>query len=295
MFFIYKTISIVFLIISPIIVIYRIIVKKEDKKRFVERYAFPSKKRKNGKLIWIHCSSVGEFLSIIPVVEKLEAKRKITQILITTTTLSSSKLFNKFKLKKTIHQFFPIDNTLVINKFLNYWKPDSLLLCESEIWPNLIDCIKEKKIKLILVNGRLTKRSFERWKIFKNFSSSIFEKFDICFAQNYETQIRLKKLGAKKIKYLGNLKLATSKKVKTDFLEKKIINFFKNKKILITAASTHFNEENFVIQSHLYFKKKLKNIISIIVPRHVERAEDIANELKKLGLRFHVHSRLKKK
>ena len=294
MYLIYNIISIIFLITSPLIVIYRILKGKEDKKRFFERYAISSEKKIKGKLVWFHCSSVGELLSIIPLIEKLELNSKINQILITTTTLSSSKIFTKFKFKKTIHQFFPIDNNLIINKFLNYWKPSCLLLCESEIWPNLIHNTNRKKIKLILLNARLTKKSFGKWKKIKKFSSNLFGKFDKCLVQNLETEGRLKILGANKIKNLGNLKFSTSKRIKTDLLDKKSLNFFKDKKILITAASTHFNEEEFVIKNHLYFKKNYKNIISIVVPRHVERTEEICQELEKFSLKFHKHSSLKK-
>ena len=143
--FIYKIISELFLIISPLVIIYRIIRGKENISRFPERYGIKSKKRLDGKLIWFHCSSVGELLSIVPIIEKLELNSSINQILVTTTTLSSSKIFEKLNLKKSIHQFFPIDNKLIINKFINYWNPSVFFLCESEIWPNLIEIINKKK------------------------------------------------------------------------------------------------------------------------------------------------------
>ena len=219
---IYNVISYIFLLISPVIIIYRFLINKEDKKRFFERFAINSQNRKKGKLIWFHCSSVGELLSIVPIIEKLEKENKIKQILLTSTTLSSSKIFSKLNLKKTIHQFFPIDNPLIINKFLSYWKPSSFFLCESEIWPNLLNNIKLRNIKLILINGRMTKRSFDRWKKIYNFAKNIFNKFDICFVQNSETKTRLAKLGAKNIKYLGNLKFSTSKGNKNIFLDNKI-------------------------------------------------------------------------
>jgi len=295
---IYRIISDFFLIISPLVILYRIIKRKEDSNRFLERYAARSKQRKKGKLIWFHCSSVGELLSIMPLVEKFEKNPTINQILITTTTLSSSKIFYNFKLNKTIHQFFPIDNKLIISKFLKYWKPSIFFLCESEIWPNLIDHIKEREIKLILINGRMTKRSFKRWKKIKFFSKDIFKKFDICLVQNNETHKRLKLLGATKILNFGNLKFTTSKKVKSDLLDKKTLNFFRNKTILITAASTHFNEEDFIVKSHLYFKSKaksyFKNMISIIIPRHIERSFDIKKEIEKLSLKTYFHSSKKK-
>ncbi len=289
---IYRIVSELFLLISPILILYRILKGKENINRFPERYAINSKKRLPGKLIWFHCSSVGELLSIIPLVEKLELSSKVKQILITTTTLSSSKIFETLKLKKTVHQFFPIDNFLIIEKFLNYWEPSILFLCESEIWPNLINKVKHKKIKLILLNARMTLRSFEKWKKIKNFSNEIFNKFDKCFSQNNETFKRLKMLGVEKIYNIGNLKFSTSKNVKNEFLDKKTSDFLKNKKILITAASTHFNEENFIIQNHLYFKfnKNFKNLISLIIPRHIERADEIKKEVEKFSLKVHLRS-----
>ena len=171
---IYRIISELFLLISPIIIIYRILKGKESKLRFYERYSINSKKRNNGKLIWFHCSSVGELMSIIPVIEKFEGNLNIKQILVTTTTLSSSKIFEKLKLKKTVHQFFPIDNKLIMQKFITYWKPSVFFLCESEIWPNLIYTIHEKKIKLILLNARMTSKSYKRWINLKSFSAGIY-------------------------------------------------------------------------------------------------------------------------
>ncbi len=293
---VYRILSELFLLVSPLIILYRILIKKENNCRFLERYSINSAARKKGKLVWLHCSSVGELLSIVPVIEKLELNKKINQILITTTTLSSSKIFKKLNLKKTVHQFFPIDNKLIINKFLNYWRPSAFFLCESEIWPNLISDIHKRKIKLILINARITLKSFSRWRQINSFANQIFKKFDICFSQNNETQKRLSLLGVKKIYNLGNLKFATSKKVKADILDKKTLNFFKHKKILITAASTHYNEEEFIIKSHLYFKKKknIKNIISIIIPRHIERTAQIKREIEKFSLKTHLRSSGKK-
>ena len=111
------------LILSPIIILFRLIKKKEDPKRFFEKFGFPSKKRLSGKVIWFHGSSVGEILSIMPLIEKLEKNKKVKQILITSSTLSSSKVLEKYKFNKTTHQFFPIDSNIIVNKFLNYWKP----------------------------------------------------------------------------------------------------------------------------------------------------------------------------
>ena len=123
MFLFYQILVSIILLISPIIIIYRIFKNKEDKHRFVEKFSISTKKRKNGKLIWFHGASVGEILSVIPIIKYYEKNKKINQILITSSTLSSSKILKKFKLKKTVHQFYPIDHFFFTNKFLKFWKP----------------------------------------------------------------------------------------------------------------------------------------------------------------------------
>ena len=133
MFFLYQIIVTTLLLISPIIIIYRILRNKEDTKRFIEKFSISSEKRRKGKLIWFHSASVGEIMSVIPLIKNYEKNKSINQILITSSTLSSSKIIKKFKFKKTIHQIYPIDHFLFTNKFLNYWKPNLVIFIESEI------------------------------------------------------------------------------------------------------------------------------------------------------------------
>ena len=187
MFFIYRILINLVVLISPIIVLLRILKNKEDKYRFKEKFCFFSKNKGNGKLIWFHGSSVGEILSVIPLIEKLEKKKSINKILITSSTLSSSKVLSKFKLKKTIHQFFPIDSYILTKKFLNYWKPSLAIFIESEIWPNMLINIKKKSLPLILLNARITKKSYNNWSMIPSTSKMLFNSFDICFCQNQET------------------------------------------------------------------------------------------------------------
>ena len=143
MFFIYRILTNLILIISPIIIFIRLLKKKEHPTRFKEKFSFFTKKKMTGKLIWFHGASVGEILSIIPLIEKLEKNKKIKKILITSNTLSSSKIISNLKLKKTIHQFFPIDTNYHTQKFLNYWEPSLAFFIDSEIWPNMITNIKK--------------------------------------------------------------------------------------------------------------------------------------------------------
>ena len=228
MLFIYRLLINIILIISPIIILIRIFKKKENILRVKEKFGLNSIKRKKGKLIWFHGASVGELQSIVPLLEKLEKSKKISQILITSNTLSSSKIISNFKFKKVIHQFFPIDNNEIVKKFINYWKPSATFFIDSEIWPNVIFNLKLNRIPTILINGRITENSFKRWMKFENFSKSIFSNLTVCLSSNKKTVYYLKKLGAKNIKYFGNLKYAQSENEKI-ILEKILKNFFKKK------------------------------------------------------------------
>ena len=290
MLLIYRILINLITLISPIIILIRLFKKKEHPKRFLEKYCCLLKKKNKGKLIWFHGSSVGEILSIIPLIEKLEKNKDIKQILVTSSTLSSSTVLQRLNFKKTIHQFFPIDSNFLINRFLNYWNPSSVFFVESEIWPNAIINIKNRNIKLILLNGRITKKTFKRWKKIENFSKSLFSKFDISISQNEETKIFLKKLGAKKIKKLGNLKFSKSNLIRKDIINYKNYKFLTKKKIIFGAISTHFDEELFCGKIHLILKKKYKDSISIIIPRHVNRVLKIRNDLEKIGLKVYLHS-----
>ena len=145
MLIVYRIIINIVYLLSPIIVVLRLVKKKEDPKRFKEKFCFFTKRKIKGKLIWFHGASVGEFQSIVPLIEQYEKKKNITQILITTNTLSSSKVISNYKFKKVIHQFFPIDTNLNTQNFLNYWQPSLSLFIDSEIWPNMLLNLKKKK------------------------------------------------------------------------------------------------------------------------------------------------------
>ena len=290
MLFIYRlTINFIFLI-SPIIIIYRIIKNKEDPERFLEKIGKFNKKNTNNNLIWFHGSSVGEILSIIPLIEKLEKRKNIKKILITSNTLSSAKIIKKLKLKKTFHQFFPLDAEFLVEKFLNHWKPKAAFFIDSEIWPNMIIKIKEKDIPLILLNARITKKSFQKWNGVLSFSKKIFNEFDLCLGQSNKTCNYLKILGAKNIKKIGNLKFSQSNSKLKNNSNSKIKKIFKKKKIIFSAISTHKGEELFCGKVHANLKKKYKNIISIIIPRHIHRAHEIKQELNSNGLNVHLHT-----
>jgi len=289
MLFLYRLFINTIILFSPLIIIFRILKKKEHIIRFKEKFCIFSKERGPGKLIWFHGSSVGEILSIIPIIENLEKDTSINKIILTTSTLSSSNILKKFKFKKTIHQFFPIDSNYLTKRFINYWKPSAVFFIESEIWPNFLINIKKKNIPLILLNAMITKKTFKKWKKIIKFSKFIFNNFDLALAQNNETKKYLKLLGLKKIKILGNLKFSETKIKTTKKLNKNIYKIFKLKKIWC-ASSTHYDEEIKIAHVHIKLKKRFKNLLTIIIPRHVNRAEIIYKEITKLGLKTHLHS-----
>lgn len=280
------------LIISPLIITIRLFKNKENIKRFKEKFGIIKKIRPKGKLIWFHVASVGEFQSIIPLLEKYEKSKKISKILITSNTLSSSKIISNVKLKKIIHQFFPIDHNLIIKKFIEYWRPSMALFVDSEIWPNTIINLEKKKIPILLINARLTKKSFKRWIKFKSLAKLLFGKFDLCLSSNKETAGYLKKLGAKKIRYFGNLKYSQSKNEKI-IIDTQTKNFI-SKKIVWCASSTHQSEEKFAGQVHKLLKKKYNNLLTVIIPRHIDREQKIKDEMSSLGLKVHLHEPKKK-
>ena len=287
---IYSFLVYVVIIFSPFIIIFRVLKRKENLTRVLEKFSLDKEKRTKGKLIWFHCSSVGEFLSVVPLIQEFEKITSIKQILVTTSTLSSSIIFKKFKFKKSLHQFYPLDNIYIIKNFLNHWKPSSVIFAESEIWPTMISELKRREIKIALINARMSERSFRRWSYLRDFGKTILEKFDYIFPQNKETFQYFKKLGVKKLKFLGNLKFIGSK---NDEYIKVKNQYFKNK-IILCSASTHYNEEEIFANLHIKYRKKISNLITIIIPRHIERTNEISRMLDKKKLKFVKHSENKR-
>ncbi len=292
MFVIYNLILFLLILISPVIILIRIFLGKEDQSRFKEKYGFLAKNNKSNETVWIHGASVGEILSIIPIVKKFEKDKKIKRILITSSTTSSSQILSNFRFKKTFHQFYPFDLNILTKRFIDHWKPKLAIFVDSEIWPNMFNNLHKKNIPLILLNARITKKSFNRWKFFHNFSKRIFEKITLALPQNLETKKYLKLLGTKNIKFIGNLKFfggAQKNNTKNLILKKKF-----SKRIIFCAASTHRTEEVFIGKVHKELKSEIKNLITVIIPRHVNRKKEIMEELNNIGLNSQFHTSQKK-
>ena len=293
MYFWYRFFTYLFYPFAPIYLYFRKIRKKEDSISYREKLSKIEISREEGFLIWFHVASVGEAMSILPLIENCIEEKKIDKILLTSITLSSGKILEKkfSQNTKVIHQFLPLDIPVLTKKFLDHWKPNLSIFIDSEIWPNLILQINEKKIPLLLINGRITKKTFNRWKLIINFAKKIFGKFDLCLASNKESENFLKILGAKNIKNYGNLKFSNIKNDLNKKLDSDFFNKIKNRKIWC-AASTHPTEEILCARSHLKIKESYNNILTIIIPRHIDRIEKIRKELSNLNLKIVLYSKL---
>ena len=270
------------------IIFFRIFINKEHKSKFKEKFLFKKIKRPNGFLFWFHVSSLGEFNSILPIIDYYLKKSTKYNFLITTVTLSS---YNEFKKKfeknqRMFHQFLPYDLNFFVNNFLKTWKPDIASFVDSEIWPNFIFGIKKKNIPIILLNARITKKTFERWMFFDKFSKNLFGLFSICISSSRETVKNLSALQVKKIKYYGNIKFCSSfqKKLKVNDEQ---FDKIKNKKVWC-AVSTHDDEEFFCSKVQKIVGKTEKESLCIIIPRHVNRTKKIFVKLKKLGFNVQI-------
>tara|TARA_A100001011_G_C14319103_1_gene849557 strand:+ start:633 stop:1874 length:1242 start_codon:yes stop_codon:yes gene_type:complete len=280
------------ILISPIVFFFRILYKKEDPIRFLERFCIYGNDKEKSTSVWIHAASVGELMSIVPILRKLEQQKKIKKILLTTTTISSANIFQKLKLKKTFHKYFPLDENFITNKFIKYWSPKIAIFVDSEIWPNMFNNLNVKKIPIIIINARITKKSFERWIILKKFAREVFSKISLALPANQETSNYLKKFGVKNIQISGNLKFCGKQNIENKIsitIKKK----FKNLKIWC-ASSTHRGEEELIFQLHKKLKKKHKKLITVIIPRHINRVDEITDKIKISNLNFAIHSSKKK-
>ena len=284
----YSFFLIIFYIPFSVIIFLRIFFNKEHKSKFVEKLFFKKVQRPNGYLFWFHVASIGEFNSILPIVNYYLKKNQKYNFLITTITLSS---YNEFKKRfdrnpRVFHQFLPYDLTFLTDSFLKSWRPDIVSFVDSEIWPNLIFNINKKNIPLILLNARITKKTLKRWLIFKKFSEKLFGLFSILIASSKESRENLNSLSAKNVKYYGNIKFC-SNNLNEKEMYLKDFDQVRNKKIWC-AVSTHNDEEIFCLKVQEIIKKTEKESLCIIIPRHVNRTKKIYLKLKKYGFKLQI-------
>ncbi|MBY0530414.1 MAG: 3-deoxy-D-manno-octulosonic acid transferase [Xanthobacteraceae bacterium] len=247
---------------------------KEDPERINERRGIAGIERPAGSLVWIHGASVGEVLSILPVVEHIR-KQGFT-VLVTSGTVTAAQTAAQRMPAGTLHQYVPLDAPQFVNSFLDHWQPGLALIAESEFWPNLLIETSSRNIPLVLVNGRLSERSFSRWKSAKKTAQALLSSFDLCLAQDHDIADRLSQLGAPRVLSTGNLKFDVMPPQADAHDMQEMRRTVHNRPIFL-AASTHRGEDEAVIDAHIEVMEKVPNLLTIIVPRHPERGGEISS------------------
>ena len=257
---------------------------KEDPGRVRERRGQPSRPRPDGPLVWIHGASVGESLSVIPLVRRLRELRPDLQFMVTTGTITSAKLMAERLPEGAFHQYVPLDHPDFVRGFLNHWRPDAAIFVESEFWPNLILGAREKTVFMALVNARISPRSFDDWKRQPNAIKFILSSFDAIIAQDYPNADRLMTLSGGPVEMLGNLKHAAAplpaEEEEIERLSREI-----GYRSTWLAASTHPGEEEIALAAHKLLQSRFDDLLTIIAPRHPNRGGEIEELAKEQGLR----------
>lgn len=256
---------------------------KEDITRFNEREGKPKIDRPQGKLFWLHGASVGESVSMLPLINKILETYPDSHVMVTTGTVTSADIMQKRLPERAFHQFIPIDNPVFTNRFVRHWHPDVVLWFESEFWPAVLSSISKRNIPLILINGRISNKTFKRWQQFDFICKELLECFTLCLGQSDEDAYRLRVLGAKDAICLGNLKYA-GLPLPIDPQSKQLLTKQIGKRPLWLISSTHDDEEIRLAKVHKKLKQKYPDLLLLIAPRHPNRGTDIAAELKKLDL-----------
>ena len=264
---------------------------KEERERIGERRGRTGDMRPAGPLVWIHAASVGESVSVLALIERLAAERPSLRFLMTTGTVTSARLLAaRLPQDRARHQYVPLDHPAYVRRFLDHWQPDLALWVESELWPNLILETRSRGISMVLLNARMSAKSFRGWRRFPGLIQPILRAFDLCLAQDEVQATRLSDLGAAKAATVGDLKAAAAP-LTADAAELSNLTAALRGRPLWLAASTHAGEEEAAATAHAALAKTHPSLLTVIAPRHPARAEAIVSMLQARGLTVARRSR----
>jgi 3-deoxy-D-manno-octulosonic-acid transferase len=246
---------------------------KEDSARMQERLGLTDKARPEGRLIWIHGASVGESLSALPLVHKL-LQESGTHVLVTSGTVASATVLEQRLPAGALHQYVPLDTPRAVTRFLNHWKPDAGLFVESDLWPNLIAAARAHGVRLALINARMSARSARGWRRAGKSAAALLSAFHVVLAQDDDVALRFRDLGARNVQVVGSLK-ADAPPLPIDDVELAAMHAAIGGRPVLLAAQTHPGEDETVLPAHDLLRARFPNLLTIIVPRHIERGGDI--------------------
>jgi 3-deoxy-D-manno-octulosonic-acid transferase len=259
--------------LAPRILARRLARGKENPDRIAERRGEPGLPRPAGPLVWVHGASVGEFIAVLPLIERICARG--FAVLMTTGTVTSAELASKRLPAGALHQYIPLDVPSFVLRFLDHWRPDLALFVESDLWPNILLTASACKIPMVLVNGRISARSYARWRRFPGTIKALLRKFDLCLVRSSDDAERFGALGAPRIAITGNIKFDVPA-LPVDAGKLAALTAATRGRIVVVAASTHPGEESVIVEAHRQLKTAHPDLLTIIAPRHPQRGPDVA-------------------
>ena len=270
----------------------RLLMGKEDPERLEERLGISLAERPTGNLIWFHAASVGESLSLVELIKRISSSQPDYNFLITTGTITSAKLILSRLPSNAVHQYIPVDTPKAVEKFLDRWRPSLAIWTESEFWPNLISFTAARDIPMILINARISEKSYRRWRFFKKSLKYLIEKFNYSLIQDEKTVKYFSKIGisSNNFELTGTLKEGSAALPHSEIEQVEISKQILNRPVWL-AASTHEGEEKLIAAAHRHASKASQGLLLIIVPRHPERGLEIASILTKENFKICLRSR----
>lgn len=262
---------------------------KEDVQRIDERLGRATVPRPSGPVVWMHAASVGEGLSLLPLILAIRDRWPKVTPLVTTGTATSAALMAQRLTPPCVHQFAPVDLPSAVMRFLDHWRPDLALWVESELWPNTLHALRQRDVPTILVNARMSQRSFDRWRRVRPLAAAVLANFRSILAQSDEDAARLRALGAATVETPGNLKAAALPLPDVPAAHQELATAWGLRPRWL-AASTHDGEEEVVARVHAVLRRALPDLLTIVVPRHPQRGPSIAAGLRPLGPRVSLRS-----
>src|SRR5262249_33651719 len=261
---------------------------KEDPQRVAERRGETTARRPAGLLVWVHGASVGELTAALPLIGCLRDRG--LSVLVTTGTVTSAEVASKRLPSGVVHQYVPLDTPTFVARFLDHWHPDLALFVESDLWPNTIMAGARRRIPLIVINGRLSARSFDRWRYLPGTIEALLKRLDLCLVRTADDATRFDALGAPRVTTTGNLKLDVPP-LPVDAGKLARLTSALAGRPVIAAASTHLGEETAVIDTQRRLKSAFRGLLTIVVPRHPEPGPSIADAVAAAGLATALRSR----
>jgi len=256
---------------------------KEIGARLDERFGHAGMPRPQGRLLWLHAASVGEAVSILPLVERILTAKAGLHVLVTTGTVTSAEVMAQRLPPRAIHQFVPVDVPNAVARFLDHWRPDLALWVESELWPGLLAAVAERGVPVVLVNGRMSERSFRHWRLWPIVIRPMLACFTRVLAQSEADAARFRALGAGDVVAAGNLKLSAPPLAHDEGEMARMRGLIGTRPYWL-AASTHAGEEAAAVDAHLALAAAAPELLTLIVPRHPERGQPLAAEFRDRGL-----------